>query len=66
MGDFSKDKDWRYNIQPGDEIRIDTGDNEIGPSIIVLEIEYPESSPDSARITTDEGERIECLIEEIL
>lgn len=57
-------KDWRLHLHPGDEIVVDTGDNELPPSIIIGSIEY--LTENAVRIVTKEGERIDCLLKEIL
>lgn len=54
---------WKYKLHNGDEVTIDTGDNELPPSVIILEIEY--LPKDVVRIMTTQGERIECLIKDI-
>ena len=54
---------WRLHLQPGDEIVIDTGDNELPPSIIISEIVY--NIDDSVSIIDTEGNRHECLLTEI-
>jgi hypothetical protein len=56
------EKDWRYSLHNGDEIRIDTGDNEVPPTIIIQSIEY---FGDTARIVDKDGEWHECLVSEI-
>jgi hypothetical protein len=57
-----KNQDWRYSLHNGDEIRIDTGDNELPPTIIIQSIEY---FGDTVRIVDKDGEWHECLISEI-
>jgi len=53
---------WKYGLDSGDEVQIDTGDNELGPSVIIATIEYHD---DSVTIVTNEGKRIDCLVSEI-
>ena len=54
--------DWRLQLHNGDEINIDNGQNEPQPTVIVQSIHY---SGAVAQITTQEGEKIECLVSEI-
>jgi hypothetical protein len=55
--------DWRMSLDTGDEITIDTGDNELPPSIIILTIEYLPG--ETVRIIDTDGNRHECLLNEI-
>lgn len=66
---ISKD-DWRLHLHNGDEITVDSGQNEplsMIPTVIIQTIEYfgLKSSSPSVRILTQEGEKIECLLREI-
>jgi len=58
---------WKYSLQPGDEVHIDTGDNELGPSVIIQSILYIFGDDDTevVQIISKEGEKIECLVSEI-
>lgn len=55
--------DWRRQLHNGDEIVIDTGDNEKPPSIIIATIEYLPA--DLARIVSKDGQSYECHLKEI-
>jgi len=54
----------RNSIRAGDEVKIDTGDNEVGPAVTISRIEYLPKNV--VRIVTTKGETIECLLKEIL
>lgn len=65
-----KNGDWRFNLHNGDEITVDTGDNELPPSVIIQSIQYFKNRPATvagtiARILTQDGEKIECFLKEI-
>ena len=61
------DDDWKLHLHNGDEITIDSGQPELPPTIIIQSIEYfgLGSTIPSARILTQDGEKIECLLKEI-
>ncbi len=55
---------WRLNLHSGDEVTIDSGQNEsTWPSVIIESIEY--LPYDTVRILTKDGERIECALKKI-
>jgi hypothetical protein len=54
---------WRWKLHPGDEIVIDTGDNELPTSIIISQIEY--LFGETVRIIDNKGKHHECLLAEI-
>ena len=54
---------WKYNLHNGDEIVIDTGDNELSSSIIIATIEY--LPLEMVRIIDIEGQKHECWIGDI-
>ena len=53
---------WKLELHNGDEIAVDTGNNEHTGTIVIQTIEWIGRV---ARILTKDGERIECLAEEI-
>ncbi len=57
--------DWRLSLHSGDEITIDSGDNELPPSIIISEIEFYGDSRKCVKIVDREGNRYECFLHEI-
>jgi len=59
---FTADDQWKRELHSGDEIRISSANNEIGPSIIIQQINYV---GEAVQIMTADGEEIECLIKEI-
>lgn len=65
-----KNGDWRFSLHNGDEITVDTGDNEPTPSVIIQSIQYIKNRPATvggtiAKILTQDGEKIECFLKEI-
>lgn len=60
---IEKIKDWRRRLHSGDEVIIDTGDNELPPSIIISQIQY--FPDDGVEIVTAHGEKINCLLSQI-
>jgi len=56
-------KDWRRGLHNGDEVCIDTGDNELPPTVTIQTIKYLPG--DLVKIRTTEGEDLECLLKEI-
>jgi hypothetical protein len=54
---------WKKRLHSGDEIRIDYGDNEIAPTIIIAEIEYLLN--EEVKIIDRNGEKHQCTLEQI-
>lgn len=70
--DFLFEEAWVYALTPGDEVRIDSAQPDDTGSVIIQTIEYQEHEPyslddnlDTVVIVTQEGERIECLVNEL-
>ena len=54
---------WKKQLHNGDEITIDSGDNELPPSVIIAEIEY--CSNGRVRIVDTDGQKYDCTLNEI-
>lgn len=54
---------WKHDLHSGDEVTIDSGDNELPPSVIISSIEYLPGNV--VRILTIDGEKIECFIKDL-
>jgi hypothetical protein len=58
------DDGWKYALDSGDEVTVDCGEPEVAGTVIISAIEYVEADSqecDAVRITTKDGEVIECL-----